>query len=132
MRMAVTAFAIFSTLLCGCEGYSGDKPLVDSGAAMPSGTQVALRQPVQTGDVVLTPMAVVEDSRCAIGTQCIWAGQVVVTTRIDGPGWRETIDLIAGKTATVRGHDIALVAVSPAKTGDDMAPEDYRFTYNAK
>ena len=79
---------------------------------------------------MLTPIAVAEDSRCAEGTQCIWAGRVVVTTQVDGPGWRETLDLTATESTAVRDHGVILATVTPERRPSvDIAPGDYRFIY---
>ncbi|WP_230293436.1 hypothetical protein [Croceicoccus sp. Ery5] len=116
--------------LAGCAGYAGDAPIVEGGPVAAEGSAVALGQPVAAGDVVLTPMAVIEDSRCATGTQCVWAGRAVVTTRIDGAGWRETVDLVAGDSTAVRDYGIILAHVAPERTaGGDIAAGDYRFIF---
>lgn len=109
-----------------------DVPRPESIAAAP-GTPVALGQAVQVGTVVATPMEVVEDSRCPINARCIWPGRLVVTTRIDGAGWRETHDLTLGEPFGTRDVVIALVSGVPGKeTGAEIAPADYRFTYEAR
>ena len=82
-------------LLSGCIVYK-NAPNVDNGPPAAEGTAVGLRQPVQVGSVVATPMAVVEDSRCPENARCVWAGRLIVKTRIDGAGWRETADLTLG------------------------------------
>lgn len=130
MRKALSVFLLWTASLAGCATHPGDTPIVDGGPVAPDGTAVALRQPVRAEGVVLTPMAVIEDSRCAAGKQCIWAGRVVVTTRVDGTGWRETVDLVAGQRMAVREQGIVLARVLPERpaTGDNAAV-DYRFTY---
>ena len=116
--------------LAGCAGYAGDAPIVDGGPVAAEGSAVALGQPVAAGNVVLTPMAVIEDSQCAMGTQCIWAGRVVVTTQVDGPGWRETLDLTATESTAVRDHGVILATVTPERRQSvDIASGDYRFIY---
>nr|MCU0733764.1 hypothetical protein [Hyphomonas sp.] len=64
--------------------------------AVPQGSAVALGQAVEVGPVVVTPMEVVEDSRCPINARCAWPGRLVVRPRIDGAGWRDTADLTLG------------------------------------
>jgi hypothetical protein len=106
-----------------------DAPNVD-GIPLPQGSRVALDQPVKVGSVVLTPKAVVEDSRCPINARCVWAGRLVVTTRIDGAGWRETTNVTLGEPYGTHGVVIALVSGEPApEAGKTIAPADYRFTY---
>lgn len=120
------------TLLSGCIVYK-DAPIVDNGPPAVEGTAVALRQPVQVGSVVAMPMAVVEDSRCPENVRCVWAGRLVVTTRIDGAGWRETADLTLGEPAQVRGVTLALVSGLPEKQAQRETPaSEYRFVYEAR
>lgn len=122
-----------SAILTGCATYPGDAPIVENGPPAASGTAVAIGEPVAAGELVLTPMAMIEDSRCQQGTQCVWAGRVVVKTRIDGAGWRETVDLVAGQDQMVRGMLVVLYEVSPVRGRDAGIPEtNYRFKFDAK
>ena len=131
--MNKTLPALFTlALLSGCVVYK-DAPIVDNGPPAVEGTPVALRQPVQAGPVVATPMTVVEDSRCPENARCVWAGRLVVTTRIDGAGWRETADLTLGEPSQVRGVTLALVSGLPEKQAQRETPaSEYRFVYEAR
>lgn len=111
-----------------------DAPRPES-VAIPQGSAVALGQAVQVGRVVATPMEVVEDSRCPINARCIWPGRLVVKTRIDGPGWRDTADLTLGEPWSTHDVVVALVSGEPAPeagAGKETLPADYRFTYEAR
>ena len=104
-------------------------------APLAQGSLAALQQPVQVGDLVVTPQAVVEDSRCPINARCVWAGRLVVRTRIDGAGWRDTADLTLGEPFGTHGRVIALTSGEPAPmagAGGETAPDDYRFTFEAR
>lgn len=131
MKVSLPLFALFvAATLSGCAATSG----IDTGAAAMTpaaeGSAVAVGQPVRADDLVLTPIAVAEDSRCAAGTQCIWAGRVVVTTQVDGPGWRETVELTLSDSTAVRDHGVILATVTPERHQSvDIAPGDYRFIY---
>ncbi len=99
------------------------------------GSLAALQQSVQVGDLVVTPQAVVEDSRCPINARCVWAGRLVVRTRIDGAGWRDTADLTLGEPFGTHGKVIAMTSGEPAPmagAGGEIVPEDYRFTFEAR
>ena len=134
MNKALTALAALA-LLSGCVVYR-DAPIVDNGPPAAEGTAVALRQPVQVGAVGATPMAVVEDSRCPVGPgviACFWSGRLVVTTRIDGAGWRETTDLTLGEPKQVRDVTLALVSGLPEnQAGRETPASEYRFVYEAR
>ena len=131
MKVSLTVFALFvAATLGGCAATSGTGIGTAAIAPAEQGSAVALGQSVRADDLVLTPIAVAEDSRCAEGTQCIWAGRVVVTTQVDGPGWREALDLTATESTAVRDHGVILATVTPERRPSvDIAPGDYRFIY---
>ncbi|MFO6447151.1 hypothetical protein ACLBKU_08405 [Erythrobacter sp. NE805] len=123
--------ALLAAVLTACT-IIPDAPMPESLPAPPA-SPVALGQAVQVGAVVATPMEVVEDSRCPANARCIWAGRLVVRTRIDGAGWRETGDLALGEPFAVRGVTLALTSGNPAPTTDAKpAPSEYRFTFEAR
>ncbi|AKM09917.1 hypothetical protein AB433_07870 [Croceicoccus naphthovorans] len=111
----------------GCVTYPAD-PVQDSA---PARSFVGLGQPVSLGGgYVATPRKVYEDSRCHVGVQCVWAGRVVVTTQIDGPGWSETLNLVSGKPLRTHGHEFLLIEVLPAQhPQEDISESDYRFNF---
>lgn len=109
-----------------------DAPNVD-GTPRTELTPVGLGQPVRVGDLVVTPKRVVEDSRCPINARCVWAGRLIVETRVDGAGWRDTTDVTLGETYATHGKVIALVSGEPSKmTGAEPAPAEYRFVYEPR
>jgi hypothetical protein len=112
-------------------------PAPDSTPPAPQGSAVALNQSVQVGDLTVTPTAVVEDSRCPINARCVWAGRLVVRTRIDGQAsgerWSDTAELRLGETYGTHGKVIALVSGEPGRSADrETRPEEYRFAYEAR
>ncbi len=131
MRFTTIAAFLLVAPMAGCATYPGNAPIVDNGPVQPFGSFVAIDQPVSVGsDIVVTPQKVYEDSRCPTGVQCVWSGRVVVTTRIDGPGWRETVNLVSGEQQRVRDHDFLLIEVLPAQKPQSGIPEsEYRFNY---
>ena len=125
-----TLLALAPLALLGACAAATDHPIVDRGPAAPQGTAVALDQPVEVGRLVATPKAVVEDSRCPINARCVWAGRLIVSTRIDGAGWRETVPLTLGEAYATHGTSIELASGEPGKVaGQETDPAAYRFTY---
>lgn len=109
-----------------------DAPIVE-GTPRAELTPVALGQPVHVGNVVVTPKRVVEDSRCPINARCVWAGRLIVETRVDGAGWRETSNITLGETYATHGQVIAFVSGEPGRmTDDEPAPSEYRFVYEPR
>ena len=86
------------------------------GSSIRSDGLAAMGQPTRVGRLVVTPQSLVEDSRCPINARCIWAGRLVLKTRIDGAGWRETVDLTLGQPHSTHGTGLALVSAEPGKT----------------
>ncbi|RYD62134.1 MAG: hypothetical protein EOP58_13675 [Sphingomonadales bacterium] len=89
------------------------------------------------GDLKVTPLKVVEDSRCPINARCVWAGRLVVRTQIDGTAsagnWRDTANIQLGETYGTHGRIIALTSGEPGKmTNRETQPEEYRFTYERR
>jgi len=85
------------------------------GAPIRSDGLATLGQPTRVGALVVTPQRVIEDSRCPINARCIWAGRLLLKTRIDGAGWRETVDLTLGQPYATHGTGLALVSGEPGK-----------------
>lgn len=109
-----------------------DTPMVGQEAEA-QGTPVALGQPVWLGDVVLTPLSVVEDSRCPVNARCVWPGKLTVSTRITATHWKQTAPLTLGEPYEVMGRKIMLVSGTPEKRTDREAqPSEYRFVYEAR
>ena len=124
MKAAFTLLA--PLLLAAC----ATTPLADAAPA-PVGTAVALGQSVSVGALVLTPLKVVTDSRCPINARCVWAGELVVSTQVDGPGWREVAELKLGEPKAVRGTNLMLSSGEPGRMAGaaETAPREYRFTF---
>ena len=90
-------------------------------------------QSTRVGALVVTPQAVVEDSRCPINARCVWAGRLILKTRIDGAGWRETVDLTLGQPYATHGAGLALVSAEPGKmAGASPSPPASLFGFEAR
>jgi hypothetical protein len=74
-----------------------------------------LGEATRVGTLVVTPRALVEDSRCPINARCVWAGRAILRADVTGPGWRETLDLTLGERISTHGTTLALTSVEPGK-----------------
>lgn len=92
--------------------------------------QTSIGQKVNGLDVALTPLKVMEDSRCAVDVQCIWAGTIKVQTKIQS-GLGESIMIFEpNKPITTEAETITLTEVAPApRSTETIKPADYRFTF---
>lgn len=81
------------------------------------------------GPVNLTPVSVDEDSRCPVGTQCIWAGQVRVKVLVEPAGANYTVFATLGQPMGVDGGTLLIEDVTPARTSTgQIPPSNYHFT----
>lgn len=83
------------------------------------------------GPLRITPLTLVEDSRCPQGVRCVWAGQVRITARIGGRGGVRTRELIAGKPVSIAAGMLTLetIAPPPPQPGAAIPRSAYRFGF---
>jgi hypothetical protein len=81
------------------------------------------------GGLVVTPLEVLEDSRCPQNARCVWAGRLRLRVNVEGVGAREII-LDEAAVETPRGS-FALVAALPGPWTDwpEGAMPAYRFGF---
>ena len=79
----------------------------------------------------VTPLRLLEDSRCPRGVQCVWAGQVRISVSVrDGSGV-DTRELTLGQPVDVSRGQLELVEVRPERLADrQISMRDYRFTFH--
>jgi len=103
------------------------------GSAIRSDGLAMLGQQSRVGALVVTPQAVIEDSRCPINARCVWAGRLVLKTRVAGAGWFETVNLILGEPYATRGAALALVSAEPGKmAGSQPSPAASLFGFEPR
>lgn len=81
--------------------------------------------------VRITPLAVVEDSRCPADVQCIHAGTLRVRVQtVSGMG--TSTDVIAlGSSLTTEAEEVAFVSATPeTRAGSEIGSDEYRFTFS--
>ena len=119
--------------LAGCATIPAG-PIVDSHYETAShGSAVGFNRPVWVGDVVVTPLRLVEDSRCPINARCVWPGQAVLEVRIDGSGWRQTDRLTLDEPHSVYNRTLVLTSVEPGTiAGQTVDPSAYRFSFELR
>ena len=89
-----------------------------------------LRQTVHVDGPRVTPLRVIEDSRCPMSAQCVWAGRVVLRVKVQGGAWQRELDLALGEPVPVADGTLTLTAVPPDRRADQpIGPSDYRFAF---
>lgn len=107
MKAIATLVAALALSACATTPLAGS-PVRSDGLA-------TIGQSTRVGALVVTPQAVIEDSRCPINARCVWAGRLILKSRIDGAGWRETVNLTLGEAYATHGTGLALVSAEPGK-----------------
>jgi hypothetical protein len=98
-----------------------------------STTTARLLQTIQVGGIFITPLKVLEDSRCPVDVQCIQAGRVMVAVKLESGGGVEEASLTIGSPITFVGKRVELLNVLPIKNSKQtIKPADYRFEFNVK
>ena len=88
-----------------------------------------LSQTVRFGSMKVTPLKVLEDSRCPMEARCIWAGRVTLRVRINFGGSDQFGEVSTDKPFQVRAGMLELQGVMPPRsTQHALVPADYRFT----
>ena len=94
------------------------------------GTPVPIPEGVHVGQLVAVPQVLLEDSRCPMNARCVWAGRVVLSTRIYGPDFDETVPLTLGEPYATHGTSITLVSAIPEKmAGEEIPAPTYSFAF---
>jgi hypothetical protein len=97
-------------------------------------SRAKIGETVAVGGPKVTPLAVLEDSRCPMNARCVWAGQVRVRVRIHLGSGAVLRELTQGQPLAVADGTMELVEVQPDRlAGADartIAPTDYRFAFS--
>jgi hypothetical protein len=94
------------------------------------GSTVDIPNGVHVGKLVAVPQVLLEDSRCPMNARCVWAGRAVLSTRIYGPDFDETVPLTLGEPYALHGTSITLTSVQPEKmAGEEIPAPTYRFAF---
>ena len=97
-----------------------------------AGPTAGLGQLAETNGIRVRPMQVIEDSRCPVDVQCVWAGRVRLLAAIEvrgGSGGIRTT-LTMGEPYRLADGTLTLVSAVPQKkAGAAIDPRSYRFTF---
>lgn len=73
----------------------------------------------------ITPIDVDEDSRCPVGTKCIWAGTVRLKVHIYPSALNHAYFVTLGQPTAVEGGTLLLEHVSPQRTSTGKIPPNH-------
>lgn len=93
----------------------------------------ALGQTVSVDGPKVTPLKVLEDSRCPANARCVWAGQVRLRLRIKTGVRHHDLEMTSGTPVRVADGTLELVEVRPDKFTNEnngaVEPGAYRFGF---
>lgn len=125
MSRTIILAGIAAFTLAGCAATAANPS-----AGQPPEGPAKLGQTVYVDGPRVTPLRVIEDSRCPMNARCVWAGRVVLRAKVQGGAWQREIDLTLGEPVQVADGALALVSVTPDRRTDlAIKPGDYRFAF---
>ena len=124
MKHALVLFAPLALVGCVTPGTTSPSP--DAGGL----AYARLGETVTVGGPRVTPLVLIEDSRCPQGVQCVWAGRVQIKATISTPTTKLTRELTLGEPFPVADGTLTLAEVRPVHARDGaITPTDYRFGF---
>jgi hypothetical protein len=138
MALSLTFDAAFSDKRVRIAGVDdGKKVLVRTIEVLDTVTEdnetvvgVALGKSVSSHGVIVTPLEILEDSRCPIDVQCIQAGTVRVRATLVSRLGTASQDFTLGKTITTEAENMTLVSVLPdPRSTVEITQAQYRFVF---
>lgn len=81
-------------------------------------------------DVSITPLQIIEDSRCPLGVQCVWAGRIVLKVRVAEGNAGKEYNFTEGERVITDFGEITMTKVVPVPVHNkQLKPEDYQMTF---
>jgi len=91
-------------------------------------SELRLGQTANLGGPKVTPLKVLEDSRCPMEARCIWAGRVRLQVRIELGSGTSVQELASDRPLPVADGKLELLGtMPPTSTQRPIAQGDYRF-----
>ena len=129
MRSALTLLAPSLLAACATAPMMPPPPPPSVISASVSAT-VGIGDRATLNGLTITPLKLIEDSRCPINARCVWAGRLILRTEFSAGGSSETRDFILGTAQAVPDGSLTLVGAEPGKlAGAEGNPPANRFTF---
>lgn len=121
--MRTNLFPLAALLLASCV-------TVPAGADEDGVTWARLGETVTVDGPRVTPLRVLEDSRCPMEARCVWAGQVRLEVRIRTGSGTVLREIVSNTPIPVADGSLEMVSVMPpTSTQNPIQPADYRFGF---
>jgi hypothetical protein len=135
---SILAALLFVSLAVGCSDAAGGRPRAENKSS--GELRVSLGQTVmlQRERLRIKFAALVNESRCATGITCVWAGDAEIAVEVSRVNAASAVlQLHTNPRFAQRGqyqdHEIALVGLAPyPRSGAEIEPDDYVATLTVK
>jgi hypothetical protein len=108
-------------------------PTASTTPESPVTLEVMLNNEVSALGVSITPLQVLEDSRCPIDVQCIQAGTVRVKAKIVSGLGESIMTFTLNSPITTEAEEVTLISVSPKPLSTHtISAAEYRFIFEIK
>ena len=106
-------------------------PLAPEVPGCAEGPCVAMKEAQHLSSITVTPLDLIEDSRCPAEAECIWAGRVRLTVRLEQRGQEQIAELSSEQPLRTESGWLYLREVAPRASTRwrELKPEDYRFGF---
>jgi len=123
--LALSTLALSPLALVACATIPDDAPPSTDGIA-----RAELNQRAYVDGPYVTPLKVLEDSRCPMNARCVWAGRVRLSVKIDLGSGSEVREISTEQPIQVADGQLSLVEVQPdLMAGEQAKPGAYRFGF---
>lgn len=132
MQLFGSSFTIaLLSSLSGC--VTGEEPQEIPGCRTAECVALGAPQDVglEIGDLAVTPLEVIEDSRCPIEADCIWEGRVLLNSELRLGHEVITVTLDSGEPMRINGGMLSILEVAPDASvrWSPIPSESYRFGF---
>ena len=115
------ALALPAVLLAGCVTV----PTNEDGSVT-----ARLGQTVNVGGPRVTPLQVLEDSRCPMEARCVWAGRMRLSVRVTTGAVSSVREVASDKPLQVADGQLEIAGVMPPRSvRGPIKLSDYRFSF---
>ncbi len=92
----------------------------------------AIGEVFESGGATITALEVLEDSRCPVETECVWAGQVRIRALVERAGRTREVEIATGEPVEIVSGMLTLTQVWPATSVQHLIsdPQAYRFSFS--
>ncbi len=92
---------------------------------------VAIGEALESGGATITPLRVVEDSRCPVDAECFWEGRLRVAALVQQGGREREVELTLGSATPALSGNVQFTKALPEMRAQtpEIPAKAYRFNF---